>query len=309
MRIIPSLSGSLYKFDGSNIDAIPITAETLLRSSFRYSDDLVIAGGLEIRTYGVVLDSGKCLYVCSSLDCKNFTDDVDGTNYVAVVERSTRTVRAIEPRTGTERWNFSVGVHNIKIPQIDCINSYIKYEFDITAVLPDGKLNAKITSDFQEYLWNYQFTSPIVNIWKFDGRDLDVVDIFKAASDDFDSASAIYLGMHNKQLYIHESDTFQTALEMIPHSNHTDVVDSMHFKIPWNPIPAGDTALVPIEPGLTALSVLNASEYVNGNGYYLYTEKVDGEPLCDSTSNTTKMIGSQEEHEEDFVIMSIWFWW
>ncbi|ENN76786.1 hypothetical protein D910_12002 [Dendroctonus ponderosae] len=44
IRIIPSLTGTLYKFDGNTIDPISISAETLLRSSFRYSDDLVIAG-------------------------------------------------------------------------------------------------------------------------------------------------------------------------------------------------------------------------------------------------------------------------
>lgn len=44
IRIIPSLSGSLYKFDGKTIDPIPIDADSLLKSSFLYSDDLVIAG-------------------------------------------------------------------------------------------------------------------------------------------------------------------------------------------------------------------------------------------------------------------------
>lgn len=44
MRIIPSLTGSLYKFNGDTIDEIPITADSLLTASFRYLDGLVIAG-------------------------------------------------------------------------------------------------------------------------------------------------------------------------------------------------------------------------------------------------------------------------
>lgn len=44
MRMIPSLSGGLYKFNGENIEAIPVTADNLLQASFRYSDDLVISG-------------------------------------------------------------------------------------------------------------------------------------------------------------------------------------------------------------------------------------------------------------------------
>lgn len=155
-----------------------------------------MAGGLEIRTYGVALNSGKCLYVCSPVNCKNMTDDLDVASYVAVIERSTRTVRAIEPRTGIERWNFSVGTHDIKIPLMDCINTGVNYEFNIGAVLPEGKLNVHVKSDLNLHSWDYKFTSPIVNIWKFNGRVLDVVDVFNSNAD----ASAIYLGMHNKQV-------------------------------------------------------------------------------------------------------------
>lgn len=42
--MIPSLSGSLYKFDGENLDRIPFTVDSLLKSSFRYNDDLLISG-------------------------------------------------------------------------------------------------------------------------------------------------------------------------------------------------------------------------------------------------------------------------
>jgi len=44
VRMIPSLSGSLYKFDGENLDRIPFTIDSLLKSSFRYNDDLIISG-------------------------------------------------------------------------------------------------------------------------------------------------------------------------------------------------------------------------------------------------------------------------
>lgn len=44
--MIPSLSGSLYKFDGENLDRIPFTVDSLLKSSFRYNDDYIISGML-----------------------------------------------------------------------------------------------------------------------------------------------------------------------------------------------------------------------------------------------------------------------
>lgn len=55
VRIIPSLTGSLYKFNGDTIDAIPITAESLLTASFRYLDDLVIAGMSKYFTHIILL--------------------------------------------------------------------------------------------------------------------------------------------------------------------------------------------------------------------------------------------------------------
>lgn len=44
VRMIPSLSGSLYKFDGEGVEPIPINVDNLLSSSFKFSDDLVISG-------------------------------------------------------------------------------------------------------------------------------------------------------------------------------------------------------------------------------------------------------------------------
>nr|CAD7426268.1 unnamed protein product [Timema monikensis] len=45
VRMIPSLSGGLYRFNGDSIEPVPVTADNLLQSSgFLFSDDLVISG-------------------------------------------------------------------------------------------------------------------------------------------------------------------------------------------------------------------------------------------------------------------------
>lgn len=44
VRMIPSLSGSIYKFDGESVEPIPISTDNLLSSSYKYSDELVISG-------------------------------------------------------------------------------------------------------------------------------------------------------------------------------------------------------------------------------------------------------------------------
>lgn len=52
VRLIPSLNGGLYKFDGENLETLPITTDQLLHSSYRYSNDLIFSGGKEVHSYG-----------------------------------------------------------------------------------------------------------------------------------------------------------------------------------------------------------------------------------------------------------------
>ncbi len=59
VKLIPSLAGGLYKFDGETIEAVPLNAETLLRTSFKFADNTIITGGKESRTYGIEMDTGK----------------------------------------------------------------------------------------------------------------------------------------------------------------------------------------------------------------------------------------------------------
>lgn len=95
-------------------------------------------GGKETISYGVSAQSGQIIYECSMRGCINSTDidadSVDNVNdlpnetvpkidpaasapsvedEVIIVRRQTQTVRAIEPRTGQERWNFSVGKQSL----------------------------------------------------------------------------------------------------------------------------------------------------------------------------------------------------
>lgn len=201
--MIPSLSGGIYKFDGDSIDPIPITAEHLLSSSAKFSDDLVISGGKETRNYGVSVRTGQLLYECSINGCINATSDQHAINDtieefdqdedqqqeqerdhddeqlrdkdgyilphdsllddVIVVRRQTQTVRAVESRTGVERWNFSVGQHELDIMRAaDCHEQprndleLAVLDVDIRVVVPEGIICAFSKSDPQLLLWKYK---------------------------------------------------------------------------------------------------------------------------------------------------------
>lgn len=62
MRLIPSLDGALYQFDGDKVEAIPLSAETLLSTTYRLGDDSMIVGSKDLRNFGVNLHTGEVSY-------------------------------------------------------------------------------------------------------------------------------------------------------------------------------------------------------------------------------------------------------
>nr|XP_022914905.1 eukaryotic translation initiation factor 2-alpha kinase-like [Onthophagus taurus] len=293
IQIIPSLTGSLYKFNGKTIDAIPITAESLLKSSFVYANDIVIAGGKEVKTYGVGLHTGHILYTCSVNGCHNKTQNDGEIDDVIIIERNTLTVHAHEPRTGSERWNFSVGHHNVKIPHHDCANLITtKMDFNITAIPPEGLIQAsKIEDKENKFIWEKKFESPIVDVWIWDGKDLQSVDTFESAAiveNDVKNNPLIYLAMHNKQLYIHESKEMLKKLQHSRYSEYEVIESKGVLTIPWKPVVASssDVNTKDLDQS-TAISVLYGSEYVNGNGFYLYDEEKKDEDAYSCPDNLT----------------------
>uniref|UniRef100_A0A8D8ZJP0 non-specific serine/threonine protein kinase n=1 Tax=Cacopsylla melanoneura TaxID=428564 RepID=A0A8D8ZJP0_9HEMI len=359
VRMIPSLSGGLYKFNGDNLEPIPITVDNLLEASFKYSEDVIISGGKESRSYGVDVETGKVIYECSMNTCGNTTPSVSPTKDMIILQRLTQTVRAVEPRTGSERWNFSVGQHDVKFlpdENSDCHhNTPPPVQVKLKVIVPEGLLCAMSKEEPGRVLWQHKFGSPIVNAWRLDAGQVEVVDLFgssEVGDDDIPESPDVYVGMHNKQLYIQESVAMQRKIQSkVGYQQHL-LTDETNFpRIPWRPIPATSSHLLGLpyvkdgegETGLTqsldvrkttSLSILYASEYVNGNGYYLYStnsrKTLEKGGQCDpetvpSTDNnmtiTTEQGGEEDDEEDDDdpygglpvqiinIHMSFWYWW
>lgn len=346
VRLIPSLSGGLYQFDEESLEAVPVSASQLLHSSFRYSDDLIFSGGREVKSYGVSSITGKILYECGISGCINITD---GETYikqeVIIVQRFQQTVRAVEPRTGIERWNFSVGQHDIVlVPYSDmyCQNIVTPHSLDIEIKVnvPDGLVWAVNKNDPTVKLWQYKFDSPVVTIWregtntKGNGyKNLKEINLFDSTqrfwSTDFSASPALYLGMHNRQLYVQENTELYKSLDASPKY-------MQHTKYPWQPYPAIDHSTnnnkendvlfeITDAQSITALSVLYNSEYVNGNGFYLYSTdqlELDNNKQCNHTTSNLMVIkeeqksfkenntqGEDEDTPVQIIIVSLWYWW
>lgn len=388
---------------------------------FLCSFALLALGGKETISYGVSAQSGRIIYECSMRGCINNTDieandermenevspdagrpplDAPSSppkvdNEVIIVRRRTQTVRAIEARTGEERWNFSVGQHELEsIETADDCHSSSKsaddvHEFltdlDLRVVVPEGLICAVRKNAPHVILWKHKFDHPIVNVWKRgENNQLIAVDLFQTVQgmwqyegkswtqstdastiDETDGPRnvkpSIYIGMFKRQLYIQESEQLRSEQRSIIDHMRSGIDGDVHMadeisgasyaRIPWRPIDASssrlaeiehaahnivDTSLATTEPSegetaiekknysATASSVLYGSEYINGDGFYLYAKTNDSDKCNKKTSsneskhaagkNVTIRIDGNESPDENAAapiikFVPLWYWW
>ncbi|GFO07070.1 eukaryotic translation initiation factor 2-alpha kinase 3-like [Plakobranchus ocellatus] len=219
MRLIPSLDGALYQYDGEKVEAIPMSAETLLSSTYRLSDDSMIVGSKELKNFGIDITTGQILFRCGSDGCqhagKAAEDNTINGNSVLVVTRNTQVVRSVDIKNGQEKWNFSVGQHEIRLPpashtsQIDdegfdddendeasdgekiplftpfkqCPHEE-KYATDadykdfLRLVVPEGRVVVLDKEDSSLVDWEHKFESPIAKAWLYKNGQLESLSLF-----------------------------------------------------------------------------------------------------------------------------------
>jgi eukaryotic translation initiation factor 2-alpha kinase 3 len=213
-------------------------------TSLKMQENMVITGGKESRTYGIVLQTGQINYECSMNECTNFQEH--SSRDMLVVQRNTQTVRAHVPRTGEQKWNFSVSLHDVAYhPAEDPCDQDDSDEeqneivsektttsggggggggddFTLKAIVPDGLICATDEQDLVK--WRRKFPSPIVDVWRLRQGRLERVDLFSKQhipprrppssllddddDDDVDDeveSPFLYIGSHQSQLYIQES--------------------------------------------------------------------------------------------------------
>ncbi|KFO32623.1 Eukaryotic translation initiation factor 2-alpha kinase 3, partial [Fukomys damarensis] len=201
--IIPSLDGDLFQWDRDreSMEAVPFTVESLLESSYKFGDDVVLVGGKSLTTYGLSAFNGKVRYICSALGCRRWdSDEMEEEEDILLLQRTQKTVRAVGPRSGSEKWNFSVGHFELRyIPDMETRAGFIESTFKPS----ENKEESKIISDVEEQEaamldtvikvsvadwkvmafskkgghleWEYQFCTPIASAWLL--RDGKVIPI------------------------------------------------------------------------------------------------------------------------------------
>ncbi|XP_038607883.1 eukaryotic translation initiation factor 2-alpha kinase 3 [Tachyglossus aculeatus] len=190
--IIPSLDGDLFQWDRDreSMEAVPFTVESLLESSYKFGDDVVLVGGKSLTTYGLSAYSGKVRYICSAMGCRRWDDDEIEQEDILLLHRTQKTVRAVGPRSGNEKWNFSVGHFELRyVSDVETRAGFLESNFksgvnkeestiisdveEQEAVMKDTVIKVSV-ADWKimafnkkggHLEWEYQFCTPIASAW------------------------------------------------------------------------------------------------------------------------------------------------
>nr|XP_006629631.1 PREDICTED: eukaryotic translation initiation factor 2-alpha kinase 3 isoform X1 [Lepisosteus oculatus] len=209
--IIPSLEGALFQWDRDreSMESVPFTVESLLESSYRIREDTVLVGGKSLTTYGLGAYSGKLRYICSAVGCSRWEEEELEPEDVLLLQRTQKTVRAVGPRSGNEKWNFSVGHFELKfVPAVQTAVNYLEGEpagggawregqrviceddepkaetrdLVIKVSVPDWKVMAFSNKPGGQLVWEHQFCTPIASAWLVRGGKVIPINLFDDTS-------------------------------------------------------------------------------------------------------------------------------
>ncbi|KAG9275196.1 eukaryotic translation initiation factor 2-alpha kinase 3 [Astyanax mexicanus] len=216
---IPSLDGALFQWnrDRESMEAVPFSVESLLDSSYRVGDDTVLVGGKSLTTYGLGAYSGKLKYICSAVGCSRWGDEETEPEDMLLLQRTQKTVRAVTPRSGFEKWNFSVGNFELKyvseaqsqlgflegetgnkevwheiqpdgqrviledVESQNHANAHIQGDglnLVIKVSVPDWKVMAFSSEPGGQLIWEHQFCTPIASAWLVGGGKVTPISLF-----------------------------------------------------------------------------------------------------------------------------------
>jgi len=260
MKLIPSLTGRLYKFNGEHVEPMNVDANSFVSYSLKMQKNLIFTGGRESRTLGIDLNTGAIQYECSmDGNCVKYATKDSILKDIIVVQRNTQTVKAHEPRTGEEKWNFSVSLHDVdyhpgqdlcedvEVELLD--NSEEEEDFDLKTVVPEGVICAVDNNNGDLIRWKRKFETPIVDAWKIRAGKIHKVDLFSRNSvprresllddddDPDDDPPQLYIGRHDNQLYIQESILMHMETEkgLKDYNLNPSGAETVYPRVSWKP--------------------------------------------------------------------------
>ncbi|XP_048453334.1 eukaryotic translation initiation factor 2-alpha kinase 3 isoform X2 [Rhincodon typus] len=190
------------------METVPFTVESLLESSYRLGDDVVLVGGKSHTSYGLDAYTGKMRYICSAAGCRRWEEETtEQDSDLLLLQRTQKTVRAVGPRSGTEKWNFSVGHYELRFirdaaSKVNYIESsstansrngqsatFSEWDQDTTVKdriikvsVSDWKVMSFSSKRGGQLEWEHQFCTPVASAWLVENGEVIPVSLFDDAS-------------------------------------------------------------------------------------------------------------------------------
>ncbi|KPI94292.1 Eukaryotic translation initiation factor 2-alpha kinase 3 [Papilio xuthus] len=317
VRLVPSLRGTLYSLSGDTIEPLPFDADQLLSSSFKYSDNLVIAGARETLWLGIDAHTGTVIYECGSAGCSSEQTAGAGRE-ILVLRRQSSTVRALEPHSGQEKWNFSVAEHQLAVSRRECMGESVPPSPVTVGVdMPEGVVAVRLPGS-QKPLWQQKLEAPVTSMWRLQGGTLQHVDVLLQAAQALAEPDlvppSLYIGVHDRQLYIQESVMYAQKVE-------TSVATK---PVPWKlkdsrPLLSKEETALSLQddPHLSLVTLYRNPGQTGNHGLFLYIQETCDQAVqvTDETFEVPDVVlpnnsENQFEHHHVHVhVYSLWFWW
>ncbi|XP_047127931.1 eukaryotic translation initiation factor 2-alpha kinase 3 isoform X1 [Hydra vulgaris] len=286
IRIVPSLDGKLYTWDGEKLEKVPFTAEYLLGHLQKLSDGSFVVGSKESMLSGIDINSGEIAFECSAIGCqlKNQNQKVQNKDILSL-RRIQQTIRVVNPQNGLEKWNFSVGTYEMdfydgfshEIPshsEQSCASGFSEnLFFDVQSgtVSSNGHAN-----------WSFEFGSPIAKAWILDDGRLNELDVLKdglirSMEQEAMPDTWVYMGLHDGQIYVqHPKNLPPTSLQ----------VTSQPYVKHWRPFISSSYSRTPALNNNKQLGIRNSLDYPFDNGFILILNRTPTEiSLTDSSGH------------------------
>lgn len=326
VRLVPSLNGSLYSLSEDTIEPLPIDTVQLMSSSFKFSDGrvLVIGGARETTWLGLDASTGKVIYDCGTAGCTNEQETAGAGRDVLVLRRQANTVRALDPRTGNEKWNFSVAEHQMAVSPRECVGARpsMRIPVNVAVALPDGLVTVSGTEG-ATFSWQRKLDAPVAGMWRFHSGSLQNIDVLREASQTLVTGGvahqpSLYIGVHDKQIYIQESRFYSKKIDT-----------AISKPLPWKLVTARPQTQIGIKPSTgaplavpevetNALSLFslydNNDDHTDDYGYFVYEQETCEQPIqvFEDIFDSPLPNNSDEQTEHHHIhvhISSLWYWW
>ncbi|KAF8784784.1 Eukaryotic translation initiation factor 2-alpha like protein [Argiope bruennichi] len=236
--LVPSLDGSMFKYDKVKLEPLPFNIESLLSHAVIIDPTSSVTGGKFKIVYGLHRRTGEMFYKCSMEGCEHFKP-VSGKDAL-IVEQWVQSVNAVDTVTAELQWHFRVV--EIKISVINNSSSNRSppqqpqdTKFENTALIPVNNYDlnplnsikislvngytARINHSATDFMWLYKTPAPMMDVWFIKDGNVLLLDVFSdnlefysIETDDGKHIASLFLGSYLEQLYVKQSKLLKTKI-------------------------------------------------------------------------------------------------